>query len=426
MRSIYWLYIFQLYIFSFVSILNPEIFLITYGYERAISAGQFIFYLVCVIVLGWSLWSVSCKLSTPIFKSLYSIRLSRSTSTILIIIGFLGMLIGALSGISNIVSFGTVYRSNQITSQISTFGLIYILFSSTCFPLINIASIYLRSFSKSLNKPLLVYRAGLLIVIILFYVSATSNNQKSALILPAFVCVFGFIRTRIRFSGAISLRISKIIAVFVLPLMVYLSLAFVFNNKSLGDQGYTILQYIKLVIGRVSTHAYSFFVFTAGDQDLQQFSPLTVLYHRICTLGLLDGCASVNTRWLTSSAINYLNTYKSATLYAGSSPGLLASVFLTSGFLKILGFLSVAISISAYIISFQLHRNTFKDFVIHKPRQPFDLMAYGLWLSLLNTVLSDSLEIMSIVSPFLPLVLFPVSSSVVLSNYFGYQLKGVK
>ena len=334
------------------------------------------------------------------------------------------MLTVALSSISNIASFGSVYRSNQITSQISRFGLIYILFSSTCFPLINLASIYLRSYSNCLNKPLLTYRISLLFLIVLFYISATSNNQKSALILPCFVCLFDFIRTRIRISGLISLRISRIVAIFILPFMVVLSLAYVFQNKSLADQGYTIIQFLKVVVGRISTHSYSFFVFTSGDQDLQLFSPFTVLYHRICSLGLLDGCTSVKTRWLTSSAINYLNTYKSADLYAGSSPGLLASIFLTSGFMKIFAVISVAIAISIYIISFQFHRHTFRD-VDPRQQQPFDFMAYGLWLSLLNTILSDPLEIMSIVSPFLPLAIVPVISSIVLSNYFNYRFSAI-
>ena len=412
------IFIFIIYVIGFIPLFNKEGVLNEYGEYLNLENINIFIYLIVVFTSVFITY-IFIAITKKIFRNNYTIS-KKLISLIEYLMLFLTSIF-LITGIYLIYEGGTTYRHNQMFDQLGILSWINIILHPLIYIYTLVLTILLIQYGKLLynlskNAFQRIYFSIIFCTLTIFITSTSSSDM--ILFFPSILIILNP-KKEFKFIIIKSKAIRKnflFISAILMPITLYTAQYSLKNKNYLnGDLG--ILELISYISTRFTTHAKSLYTYLFLNPPLR-FNPILLVERRFCII-FSDNCGEKD--FITSGAINYLNTFSADGSYAGSSPGFLASFMITNSFIEfILASTWILIILgSCYQIINNLLLN--KD-IINKSKVFRSILIYWCCFGLFGIYLYDPLDGLSILSPIFVLPFF----SYLLNIYINSLNKNIR
>ena len=389
------IYISIIYVICFIPLFNKEGVLNEYGdYLNFENINIFIYLLI--VFTSIFLTYIFINLTKKIFKNNYTI----SKKLISLIEYFMLSLtsIFLFTGIYLIYVGGTTYRHEQMFDKLGILSWFNVILNPLIYIYTLVLTIILIQYGNliynlSKNTFHRIYSSLIFCTLTIFITSTSSSDM--ILFFPSILIILNP-RKEFKFILIKSKAIRKnllFISAILTPITFYTA-QYSLKNKNYLNGDFGILELISYISTRFTTHSKSLYTYLFLNPPLR-FNPITLLERRFCII-FSNNCGDKD--FITSGAINFLNTFSTDTIYAGSSPGFLASFMMTNNFIEffVASIWILLILGSCYQIIHNLLLN--KD-IINKTKIFRSFLIYWSCFGLFGIYLNDPLDGLSIISP---------------------------
>ncbi len=412
-------YNFIIYVLGFLPLFNEQAVFFTYNtFFNMDSLG--VFFYLCFILFAYFSFSLFGTYSLKFLR--IESFFSKGAVEIFLIAIYIIIFISLCSKIEVFLSFGSNFRHLQVAAEYSLLGKINLILEplvdvinlSFTLLLINIRTHY-KKFPKNLYKK--IYYIVFIWSLSQLLLSTTSNARIE--LIPSLIVLFNpdfnFKFISLRKS---TFNIKKTLFLIILGLSSVMSVLYSFWNKNKLDfpLGALLLE----AFGRVTTHSQALYFYLFNEAKFK-FDALNLLERRLC---VLFGGQCGPQEYLTPGAVNLLNTFSdlSKELYAGSSPGIYGSLFISSNsFQSFIGLLWILILL---ISAFYIIYSSTSNLLVPSNFSKIKLLAiswgtYGIY----RIYFYDPLDGLSITSPVFVLPFFSYFLITLLNGLKKYESK---
>ncbi len=418
----FYVYIFFVYVVGFVPLLFEEANLIMYGYALSLHSADLLVYFIFPLFIVPLLVYPSAWLSRGLFRLVDRLRASLQLSRVFFSIFFISVISYGLIGLFLVLIYGSNYRHNQLSGQSGLYGILSALLIPLAYSFVAVYTVYLATRTikpGSGSRTFADKRLYLAVSVGALSLTALSAMDLIPLVPSIIVLVNPQLSHRI-FSFHRSILYLRSFLVFLFtPLILLLAVLYSFVNKSHDISSSSSELLFLEAFARLGTHAQSLLTYVTRE-TMNRYQPFDLLAHRLC---VLQG-SNCGQHILTASAVNYLNTQDPSrySVYAGSSPGLLASFFLPAEpYILFLLFVYLWVCLSACFVAIRSSCAISLDLLLTKPL----LLIVVLWscYTVFYYTFVDPLDALSIASPgfFHPLVLILIACSLPLRSFVSFR-----